>query len=241
MPETPVEPENTVTLKGIQWHCNFWKDAAAKAETIAYLKEQSFDLVSLTHLPKSVIETDHGTVEEFAKACGYSCYTYVVADDDVTPDATKYPVGVIHVLLSKYELTEKDPVWDLNPEDTTEDRAFGYAVANINGTNLDVFYGESAGNSAVGFAQIDTVGEKIAALNSENDFIVLGYRFNEVSEYAGVAVTQSVGGGHSVLASTGIVLSNGKTIPKTDVGTAANALARMSTPQYAELSVPYAP
>ena len=234
-PEPDPEPEvpagETATLKIAQWWANYMNKAEVKEEVVAYLKNAGYDIVGLIHLPGDAF-TDPAA---FAAACGYEHYAWAFADESV-PRTDK--VG--HMILSKYPIDRYETVTivaDDGAVDGVEGRSMVYAVVDVEGTKIDVFCGENAGGGASDEQRAlmeSLIKEKVDA--SGNDFVVFGYHYRGVSEYAGKPVTQ-YSTGNTILASGKLGLENGTKVTKDKVGPNTNGLPNIDPLFTADLIV----
>jgi hypothetical protein len=234
-PEPDPEPEvpagETATLKIAQWWANYMNKAEVKEEVVAYLKNAGYDIVGLIHLPGDAF-TDPAA---FAAACGYEHYAWAFSDESV-PRTDK--VG--HMILSKYPIDRYETVTivaDDGAVDGVEGRSMVYAVVDVEGTKIDVFCGENAGGGASDEQRAlmeSLIKEKVDA--SGNDFVVFGYHYRGVSEYAGKPVTQ-YSTGNTILASGKLGLENGTKVTKDKVGPNTNGLANIDPLFTADLIV----
>ena len=234
-PEPDPEPEvpagETATLKIAQWWANYMNKAEVKEEVVAYLKNAGYDIVGLIHLPGDAF-TDPAA---FAAACGYEHYAWAFSDESV-PRTDK--VG--HMILSKYPIASYETVTivaDDGAVDGVEGRSMVYAVVDVEGTKIDVFCGENAGGGASDEQRAlmeSLIKEKVDA--SGNDFVVFGYHYRGVSEYAGKPVTQ-YSTGNTILASGKLGLENGTKVTKDKVGPNTNGLPNIDPLFTADLIV----
>ena len=228
------EPED-VSLRTLEWWCNWHDNATVKETALNYVKEGNYDLVALIHIPVKDVNKD--TAGAFAESMGFKYYAWVEADADLNNG-----IGVGHLLLSQYELTDAAYLWayDIPDDDDAEGRSFGYACLNVGGTKIDVFYGETK-NADVNHAQHVDLMSKIDSKNGDNDFILFGYNFTARAEYAGKEVVMS-SANNVIMTTTGIRMDNAKRLgtikyPVDGESPIPIDYARIDPAVYAELTV----
>ena len=220
----------------MEWWCNYRNLANMKKCVVGHLNLTKAELVAMVHVPGDAVGSPEAAAA-FAAECGYEHFAYVVVDADLGAEA---PFG--HILLSYYPLEVKDPVVLRadNAEEGKEGRAFGYAIATINGKKVHVFFGENDGGGGDTEAHKKTLSDKIKELvPADESFIVAGATFGSPAEYGGRAV-KCFSSWNSIIVSADLPMSNlvegnkneiGTTIPNIDPPLSVDLVAENVVPE----------
>ena len=201
----PVESKPTI----LEWNINdFARDYDEYAPRVAaQIRQSNADIAALIALTGTEEQID-----SFAASCGYEHFYFVNAQ---TRD------GKLHgnLLLSKYAFVGTPEAITLVPDQATPDydsdmegRAFGHAVVELRGQNVDIYFGETS-HKYQKQALWDSLeaAVKETADQSGREFLVLGTLQNTAigASYAGRNVSTVVESyTNNIIASEGFTLSD---------------------------------